>query len=111
MASIESNSSVEVPQLEHHKIKTKKPHQRSCNEKDAKGKLCGGHLKRWFYRGDAVEQEHGNDVEKAFGANAEIYRCEHCRTLYLPTEADARGPNVAGRGMISVFGLTVQPKK
>ena len=38
-----------VPQLPHHKVKIKKPLQRSCNEKDAKGKLCGGHLKRWFY--------------------------------------------------------------
>ena len=44
------------PQLPHHKVKIKKPGQRSCNEKDAKGKFCGGHLKRWFYTTDVVEQ-------------------------------------------------------
>ena len=30
------------------KIKTRKPKQRACDEKDEKGKLCGGHLKRWY---------------------------------------------------------------
>ena len=30
------------------KIKPKKPTQRACDEKDAKGKLCCGHLKRWY---------------------------------------------------------------
>src|SRR5215469_10059920 len=30
------------------KIKVRKPRQRSCDEKDAKGKLCAGHLKRWY---------------------------------------------------------------
>ncbi len=98
-----------VPQLAHHKVKVKKPLQRSCNEKDEKGKFCGGHLKRWFYAADVVEKACG-DVEQAFGPNAEIYRCEHCRTLYLPNAQDPRGLNVAGRGMLSVFGLTVPPK-
>ncbi len=97
-------------QLPHHKVKLKKPGQRSCNEKDAKGKLCGGHLKRWFYAADVLEQQCG-DVEKAYGRDAEIYRCEHCKTLYLPNPEDPRGLNVAGRGMISVFGLTVPGKE
>ena len=48
-------------------MKYKKPAQRACNEKDAKGKLCGGHLKRWFYADDVIEQACG-DVEKAWGA-------------------------------------------
>ena len=39
----------EAPQLPKHKVKYKKAFQRACNEQDAKGKLCGGHLKRWFY--------------------------------------------------------------
>ena len=102
--------SPEVPQLPHHKVKVKKPLQRACNEKDAKGKFCGGHLKRWFYLADVVEQKCG-DVKEAYGADAELYRCEHCKTVYLPSPEDPRGINVAGKGMISVFGLTVPPKE
>lgn len=96
-------------QLPKHKVKIKKLQQRSCNEKDAKGKLCGGHLKRWFYTTDVLEQECG-DAEKAWGPNAEVYRCEHCKTLYLPNPEDVRGINVAGEGQLSVFGLTVPSK-
>jgi hypothetical protein len=99
-----------VAQLPHHKVKVKKPLQRSCNEKDEKGKICGGHLKRWFYASDTVEHECG-DVEQAYGNNGEIYRCEYCKVLYLPSPDDPRGPSVAGRGQISVFGLTVPPKE
>ena len=96
------------PQLPHHKVKIKKAGQRACNEKNEKGKFCGGHLKRWFYTKDVVEQACG-DVEKAWGPDAEVYRCEHCQTLYLPNPAEAK-VNVAGQGMISVFGLTLPPK-
>ena len=73
-----------VPQLPNHKVKIKKPGQRACNEKNEKGKFCGGHLKRWFYAADVLEQECGC-VEKAWGAEAEVYRCEFCQTLYLPS--------------------------
>jgi hypothetical protein len=96
-------------QLPHHKVKTKKAGQRACNEKNEKGKFCGGHLKRWFYSTDAVEQACG-DAEKAWGSDAEVYRCEHCQTLYLPNPEEAK-VNVAGQGIISVFGLTLPPKK
>ncbi len=99
-----------VPQLPHHKVKIKKHLQRSCNEKDEKGKLCGGHLKRWYYTNDVVEQKCG-DVEQAYGRNGEIYRCEYCKTVYLPHPEDPSGTNVAGKGMVSVFGLTVPPKE
>jgi hypothetical protein len=99
-----------VPQLPNHKVKIKKPLQRSCNEKDAKGKICGGHLKRWYYVSDSVEQACG-DVEKAYGKDAELYRCEHCKTIYLPNAHDPKGVNVAGRGQVSVFGLTVPAKE
>ncbi len=58
---------------------------------------------------DVLEQECG-DVEKAWGPNAEVYRCEHCKTLYLPNSDDVR-MNVAGEGQISVFGLTLPPKE
>jgi hypothetical protein len=104
------DSHFEAEQLPHHKVKVKKPGQRSCNQKNEKGKLCGGHLKRWYYSDDVLEQACG-DVEKAYGSNAEVYRCEHCRTLYLPHPDDPQGLNVAGRGMLSVFGLTVPAKK
>ena len=104
------STSVAVPQLPHHKLKIKKPGQRSCNQKDAKGKLCAGHLKHWFYADDIKEQACG-DVLRAFGPEAEIYRCEHCKTLYLPNQADPSGLNVAGKGGISVFGLTIPPKE
>jgi hypothetical protein len=30
------------------KIKTRKPKQRACDEHNEKGKLCAGHLKRWY---------------------------------------------------------------
>jgi hypothetical protein len=58
------------------KVKTRKPKQRSCDEKDAKGKLCAGHLKRWF--------EYPAEIERLVGKDAEIYRCEFCKTLYRP---------------------------
>jgi hypothetical protein len=28
-------------------------------------------------------------VKKKFGEDAEIYRCEHCHTLYLPNTEEA----------------------
>ena len=97
------------PQLPNHKVKVKAPGQRACNEKNDKGKPCGGHLKRWFYTTDVIERNCG-DVEKAWGPDREVYRCEHCKTLYLPSPEDPSGQNVAGQGRISVFGLTVPPK-
>jgi len=97
-------------QLPNHKVRLKKVGQRSCNEKDAKGKFCGGHLKLWFYTTDTVEQECG-DVARAWGRDAEVYRCEHCKTLYLPNPEDVGGISVAGQGTISVFGLTLPPKE
>ncbi len=105
-----SSASYQVPQLPNHKTKLKKHLQRSCNEKDDKGKICGGHLKHWFYAVDVVEKKCG-DIERQLGRDAEIYRCEHCKTLYFPNPNDPRGQNVAGRGMISTFGLTLPPKE
>jgi hypothetical protein len=62
------------------KVKRRFPRMRACNEKDAKGKLCAGHLKRWFFFGD--------EIRRQFGADAEIYRCERCKTLYLPAAGE-----------------------
>lgn len=98
-----------VPQLANHKVKIKLARQRACNEKDAKGKLCGGHLKRWYYTKDIREQQCG-DVEKAWGPNAEVYRCEFCKTLYLPNPEDPK-VNVGGAGKPSIFGFAVPPKE
>ena len=106
---VTTSGSQNIQQLPHHKVKVKKAGQRACNEKNDKGKFCGGHLKLWAYRSDAVERECG-DMEKAWGPNAEVYRCENCKTLYLPTPGETK-TNVAGTGMISVFGLTLPPKE
>ncbi|HWF13935.1 MAG TPA: hypothetical protein VG272_09400 [Candidatus Acidoferrales bacterium] len=66
---------VEAPPVEQ-KIKVRKPKQRSCDEKDAKGKLCAGHLKRWY--------DYPKEIVAKIGKDAEIYRCEFCKTLYKP---------------------------
>jgi hypothetical protein len=58
------------------KIKPKKSTQRACDEKDAKGKLCCGHLKRWY--------DYPKEIEALVGKQAEIYRCEFCQTIYKP---------------------------
>jgi hypothetical protein len=58
------------------KIKVRKHKQRSCDEKNEKGKLCAGHLKRWYTYPKAIES--------LIGEGAEIYRCEFCHTLYRP---------------------------
>lgn len=58
------------------KVKIRLVRQRACNEKDDKGKICAGHLKRWYFFGE--------EVRRKYGPEAEIYRCEHCKTLYLP---------------------------
>ena len=56
------------------KVKARLPFQRACNEKDAKGKICAGHLKRWYGGSEDLKRQHGQD----------LYRCEHCHTIYQP---------------------------
>jgi hypothetical protein len=58
------------------KIKVRKPKQRSCDERNEKGKLCAGHLKRWY--------DYPPEVEALVGKGAEIYRCEFCKILFRP---------------------------
>ena len=62
------------------KIKEKRPTQRACDEKDAKGKVCCGHLKRWY--------DYPPEIEALIGKKAEVYRCEFCQTLYTPDLAE-----------------------
>lgn len=85
-------------------IKDKKPGQRACDEKDAKGKFCVGHLKRWYYPPDA-------EVAKELGEDAEIYRCERCHMLYRPVAEDS---STAGRRFkpqtVNILGDTILPK-
>ena len=56
------------------KVKRRGLRMRACSEKDARGRLCAGHLKRWFQPAPAVERRFGSH----------LYRCEKCRTIYLP---------------------------
>ena len=58
------------------RVKVRKPKQRACDEKDDKGKVCCGHLKRWY--------DYPREIEALIGPQAEIYRCEFCKTLYRP---------------------------
>ena len=58
------------------KVKVRTPRMRACDERDEKNKICAGHLKRWY--------TFGGDIAQRFGQEAELYRCEHCKTIYLP---------------------------
>jgi hypothetical protein len=58
------------------KVKVRIRRMRACDERGEKNKICAGHLKRWYFFGEEVARKYGKD--------AEIYRCEHCKTLYLP---------------------------
>jgi hypothetical protein len=62
------------------KVKVRLLKMRAGNDKDEKGKLCAGHLKRWYF--------FGGEVKEKYGAGAEIYRCERCHTLYLPNPGE-----------------------
>jgi hypothetical protein len=63
------------------KVKVRAPRQRACDEKDAKGKLCCGHLKRYY--------DYPKEVEALVGGpKMEIYRCEFCKTFYKPNLAE-----------------------
>ena len=82
-------------------LKEKKPGQRACDQKDAKGKLCMGHLKRWYTPTE--------EVLKELGKAAEIYRCERCHTLYraAPQDHSSTGLNYEDR-TVNILGDTVR---
>jgi hypothetical protein len=63
------------------KVKVRIPRMRACDERDEKNKICAGHLKRWYFFGEEIARKYGKD--------AEIYRCEHCKTIYLPNPDEA----------------------
>ncbi len=61
-------------------VKRRTMYMRACNQKDAKGKICRGHMKRWYQPTD--------EVKRLYGKAAELYRCERCHTVYLPNPAE-----------------------
>lgn len=63
------------------KILRRLPRMRACGLRDAKGKICAGHLKRWYFFGE--------ELKAKYGEQAEIYRCENCKTIYLPCEEES----------------------
>lgn len=62
------------------RIRRRAPRMRACSLKNDKGKLCAGHLKRWYF--------YPAEVEGRFGKDAELYRCERCQTIYLPSDQE-----------------------
>lgn len=61
-------------------VRRRKPRQRACNLPGKNNNICRGHLKRWYPFGSF-----GEEIERQFGPNPELYRCERCQTLYLPS--------------------------
>jgi hypothetical protein len=61
-------------------VRRRAPRMRACVQKDAKGKLCTGHLKRWFSAAPEIQNAYGT----------ELYRCEKCKTIYLPFPGESR---------------------
>src|SRR5256714_14202247 len=59
--------------------------QTVCNEKNAKGKLCNGHLKQLKTAGEPAEVHlRGDDV---------LFKCQICGTLYMgPPPGHVRDP-------------------
>ena len=64
--------------------------QTVCNEKNAKGKLCNGHLKQMKTGGEEAEKHlRGDDV---------LFRCQTCGTLYMgPPLGHVRDPEKQSR--------------
>src|SRR5687767_3074051 len=64
--------------------------QTVCNEKNAKGKLCNGHLKQLRTAGEASEVHlRGDDV---------LFKCQTCGTLYMgPPLGHVRDPQKQSR--------------
>lgn len=64
-------------------VKRRMLRMRACTQKDAKGKMCRGHIKRWFTPTEEVLQ-----FAASLGGVPEVYRCERCKTIYLPNPAE-----------------------
>jgi len=66
------------------KVKTRKPRQRACDEKSDKGKMCAGHMKRFYDFPKATEALARQQAGLGPREPLELYRCHRCGTLYLP---------------------------
>lgn len=85
-------------------FKEKKVGQRVCDEKDAKGKLCLGHLKRWYTAPAELAQRLGKD--------SEIYRCDKCHVLYCPSGQDRSSTGQKfEEQIVNLLGDTVYPRR
>jgi hypothetical protein len=71
------------------KIKTRKPRQRACDEKDAKGKMCAGHMKRYYHFSREIEALARQQAGLSAREPLELYRCHRCGTLYLPRKEES----------------------
>lgn len=109
------------------KVKEKKPGQRACNERDEKGQLCVGHLKRWYtpteeaikaipsfnktYQDLLARNLASGKALLEIGRTMELYRCERCHTLYLPAPKDI---STAGQRFeprtVNILGDTIRPR-
>lgn len=80
-------------------VKIKRPRQRACDQPDesvnlpAKNKFCCGHLKRWYEFSAEVEElvrrtAQARGWQLAADRRPELYRCEICKTIYLPDPAE-----------------------
>lgn len=64
--------------------------QTVCNEKNAKGKLCNGHLKQM--------KTGGEEAEKHLRGDDALFRCQTCGTLYMgPPLGHVRDPEKQSR--------------
>ena len=75
--------------------------QTVCNEKNAKGKLCNGHLKQMKTGGEEAEKHlRGDDV---------LFRCQTCGTLYMgPPLGHVRDPEKQSRFVEKELGAILR---
>ncbi len=84
-------------------IKEKKSGQRACDEKNAKGELCCGHLKLWH--------EYGEEISGQVGKEIPVYRCERCHAVYrpMPDDSSSAGSNYREQ-TVNLLGLFMRKK-
>jgi hypothetical protein len=75
--------------------------QTVCNEKNAKGKLCNGHLKQMKTGGEEAEKHlRGDDV---------LFKCQTCGTLYMgPPLGHVRDPEKQSRFVEKELGAILR---
>ncbi len=74
-----------VPAPSAPKIKTRKLRQRACDEKSPKGKLCFGHLKRWYDYPREIERKVGRGPSSTAASVAESFTGPSPPSCPVPT--------------------------